>query len=306
MKLENSSNVGGVVSAKIIDGAKIAGEVRAETGSDVRAFVQEHGFAPHLAVILVGENPASKVYVRNKHRAASEAGMTTADVTMPASTSQDELLGEVRRLGGDRTVHGILVQLPLPQHLDQYAAIEAINPLKDVDALHPSNVGLLSQGRQRFVPATPAGIQEMLVRGGHDPAGRHVVVVGRSEIVGKPIAAILMQKQPGADATVTICHSRTTDMPSITRQADILIAAIGKPQYVTADMVKDGAVVIDVGINRTDAPERKRGYRLVGDVDFPSVSEKAAAITPVPGGVGPMTIAMLLRNTLKAAHLAVG
>ena len=294
------------MSAKIIDGAKTAGEVRAETGADVRAFVQEHGFAPHLAVILVGENPASKVYVRNKHRAASEAGMTTTDVTMPASTSQDELLGEVRRLGGDRTVHGILVQLPLPQHLDQYVAIEAINPLKDVDALHPSNVGLLSQGRQRFVPATPSGIQEMLVRGGHDPAGRHVVVVGRSEIVGKPIAAILMQKQPGADATVTICHSRTTDMPSITRQADILIAAIGKPQYVTADMVKDGAVVIDVGINRIDAPERKRGYRLVGDVDFHSVSEKAAAITPVPGGVGPMTIAMLLRNTLKAAHLAVG
>lgn len=306
MKQEIASNVGGVVSAKIIDGAKTADEVRAETGADVRAFVQEHGFAPHLAVILVGENPASKVYVRNKHRAASEAGMTTTDVTMPASTSQDELLGEVRRLGGDRTVHGILVQLPLPQHLDQYAAIEAINPLKDVDALHPSNVGLLSQGRQRFVPATPSGIQEMLVRDGHDPAGKHVVVVGRSEIVGKPIAAILMQKQPGADATVTICHSRTTDMPSITRQADILIAAIGKPRYVTADMVKDGAVVIDVGINRINAPERKRGYRLVGDVDFHSVSEKAAAITPVPGGVGPMTIAMLLRNTLKAARLAVG
>ena len=294
------------MSAEIIDGANIADEVRAEAGAGVRAFVQEHGFAPHLAVILVGENPASKVYVRNKHRAASEAGMTTTDVTMPASTSQDELLGEVRRLGGDRTVHGILVQLPLPQHLDQYAAIEAINPLKDVDALHPSNVGLLSQGRQRFMPATPSGIQEMLVRGGYDPAGKHVVVVGRSEIVGKPIAAILMQKQPGADATVTICHSRTTDMQSITRQADILIAAIGKPHYVTVDMVKDGAVVIDVGINRIDAPERKRGYRLVGDVDFHSVSEKAAAITPVPGGVGPMTIAMLLRNTLKAAHLAVG
>ena len=306
MEQEIASNVGGVVSAKIIDGAKVADEVRAEAGADVRAFVQEHGFAPHLAVILVGENPASKVYVRNKHRAASEAGMTTTDVTMPASTSQDDLLGEVRRLGGDRTVHGILVQLPLPQHLDQYAAIEAINPLKDVDALHPSNVGLLSQGRQRFMPATPSGIREMLVRGGHDPAGKHVVVVGRSEIVGKPIAAILMQKQPGADATVTICHSRTTDMQSITRQADILIAAIGKPHYVTADMVKDGAVVIDVGINRIDAPERKRGYRLVGDVDFHSVSEKAAAITPVPGGVGPMTIAMLLRNTLKAARLAVG
>lgn len=293
------------MSAKIIDGASIAAEVRAEAGADVREFEQEHGFAPHLVVVLVGENPASKVYVRNKHRAASEAGMTTTDVTMPASTSQDELLDEVHRLGSDDSVHGILVQLPLPEHLDQYAAIEAIDPLKDVDALHPSNVGLLSQGRQRFMPATPAGIQEMLIRGGHDPAGKHVVVVGRSEIVGKPIAAILMQKQPGANATVTICHSRTTDMPSITRQADILIAAIGKPQYVTADMVKDGAIVIDVGINRIDAPERKRGYRLVGDVDFHSVSEKAAAITPVPGGVGPMTIAMLLRNTLKAARLAV-
>ena len=293
------------MSAKIIDGASIAAEVRAEAGADVREFEEEHGFAPHLAVVLVGENPASKVYVRNKHRAASEAGMTTTDVTMPASTSQDELLDEVHRLGNDDSVHGILVQLPLPEHLDQYAAIEAIDPLKDVDALHPSNVGLLSQGRQRFMPATPAGIQEMLIRGGHDPAGKHVVVVGRSEIVGKPIAAILMQKQPGANATVTICHSRTTDMPSITRQADILIAAIGKPQYVTADMVKDGAIVIDVGINRIDAPERKRGYRLVGDVDFHSVSEKAAAITPVPGGVGPMTIAMLLRNTLKAARLAV-
>jgi len=293
------------VSAKIIDGASIAAEVCAEAGADVREFEQEHGFAPHLAVVLVGENPASKVYVRNKHRAASEAGMTTTDVTMPASTGQDELLDEVHRLGSDDSVHGILVQLPLPEHLDQYAAIEAIDPLKDVDALHPSNVGLLSQGRQRFMPATPAGIQEMLIRGGHDPAGKHVVVVGRSEIVGKPIAVILMQKQPGANATVTICHSRTTDMPSITRQADILIAAIGKPQYVTADMVKDGAIVIDVGINRIDSSERKRGYRLVGDVDFHSVSEKAAAITPVPGGVGPMTIAMLLRNTLKAARLAV-
>lgn len=294
------------MSAKIIDGARIAAEVRAETGADVRAFEEEHGFAPHLAVVLVGENPASKVYVRNKHRAASEAGMTTTDVTMPTSTRQDELLDEVHRLGIDDAVHGILVQLPLPEHLDQYAAIEAIDPLKDVDALHPSNVGLLSQGRQRFMPATPAGIQEMLIRGGHDPAGKHVVVVGRSEIVGKPIAAILMQKQTGANATVTICHSRTADMPSITRQADILIAAIGQPQYVTADMVKDGAIVIDVGINRIDAPERKRGYRLVGDVDFHSVSERAAAITPVPGGVGPMTIAMLLRNTLKAARLAAG
>ena len=293
------------MSANIIDGAKIAADVRAEVGEDVKVFSQRHGFVPHLAVVLVGEDPASRVYVRNKHRAAAEAGMTTSDVTMPAATSQGDLIAEVRRLGEDPNVHGILVQLPLPDHLDQYPVIETIDPLKDVDALHPFNVGLLSQGRERFAPATPAGIREMLIRDGHDPAGKHVVVVGRSEIVGKPVASILMQKQSGADATVTVCHSRTTDMPSITRQADILIAAIGRPHYITSDMVKDGAVVIDVGINRIDAPERRRGYRLVGDVDFDAVSEKASAITPVPGGVGPMTIAMLLRNTLKAADLAV-
>ena len=294
------------MSANIIDGAKIAADVRAEVGEDVKAFSGQQGFLPHLAVVLVGEDPASRVYVRNKHRAAADAGMTTSDVTMPASTSQDDLMAEVRRLGEDPNVHGILVQLPLPDHLDQYPVIETIDPLKDVDALHPFNVGLLSQGRERFAPATPAGIREMLIRDGHDPAGKHVVVVGRSEIVGKPVASILMQKQSGADATVTVCHSRTTDMPSITRQADILIAAIGRPHYITSDMVKDGAVIIDVGINRIDAPERRRGYRLVGDVDFDAVSEKASAITPVPGGVGPMTIAMLLRNTLKAANLAVG
>ena len=293
------------MSANIIDGAKIAADVRAEVAEDVSAFSQQHGFVPHLAVVLVGEDPASRVYVRNKHRAAAEAGMTTSDVTMSASTSQEDLIAEVRRLGEDSNVHGILVQLPLPGHLDQYPVIEAISPLKDVDALHPFNVGLLSQGRERFAPATPAGIREMLIRDGHDPAGKHVVVVGRSEIVGKPVASILVQKQSGANATVTVCHSRTADMPSITRQADILVAAIGQPLYITGDMVREGAVVIDVGINRIDAPERKRGYRLVGDVDFDSVSEKAAAITPVPGGVGPMTIAMLLRNTLKAATLSV-
>ena len=293
------------MSANIIDGAKIAADVRAEVAEDVSAFSQQHGFVPHLAVVLVGEDPASRVYVRNKHRAAAEAGMTTSDVTMSASTSQEDLIAEVRRLGEDSNVHGILVQLPLPGHLDQYPVIEAISPLKDVDALHPFNVGLLSQGRERFAPATPAGIREMLIRDGHDPAGKHVVVVGRSEIVGKPVASILVQKQSGANATVTVCHSRTPDMPSITRQADILVAAIGQPLYITGDMVREGAVVIDVGINRIDAPERKRGYRLVGDVDFDSVSKKVAAITPVPGGVGPMTIAMLLRNTLKAANLAV-
>lgn len=293
------------MNADIIDGAKIAAEVRGEVAADVAAFSSQHGFAPHLAVILVGDDSASKVYVRNKHRAAAEAGMTTSDLTMPPSTTQEDLVSEVRRLGDDRGVHGILVQLPLPEHLDQYPVIEAISPLKDVDALHPFNVGLLSQGRERFAPATPAGIRQMLIRDGHDPAGKHVVVVGRSEIVGKPIAAILMQKRNGADATVTICHSRTIDMRAITRQADILIAAIGRPRYITGDMLKEGAVVIDVGINRVDAPDRRRGYRLVGDVDFDSASEKASAITPVPGGVGPMTIAMLLRNTLQAARLAV-
>ena len=293
------------MSANIIDGAKIAAGVRSEVADDVKAFSEQHGFVPHLAVVLVGEDPASRVYVRNKHRAAAEAGMTTSDVTMTTATSQEDLMDEVRRLGEDPNVHGILVQLPLPDHLDQYPVIETIDPLKDVDALHPFNVGLLSQGRERFAPATPAGIREMLLRDGHDPAGKHVVVVGRSEIVGKPVASILMQKQSGADATVTVCHSRTADMPSITRQADILIAAIGRPRYITSDMVKEGTVIIDVGINRIDAPERRRGYRLVGDVDFDAVSEKASAITPVPGGVGPMTIAMLLRNTLKAANLAV-
>lgn len=293
------------MSANIIDGAKIAADVRAEVAEDVSSFTEQHGFTPHLAVVLVGEDPASKVYVRNKHRAAAEAGMTSSDITMPESTTQEDLIAEVRKLGDAPNVHGILVQLPLPDHLDQYPVIEAISPLKDVDALHPFNVGLLSQGRERFAPATPAGIREMLIRDGHDPAGKHVVVVGRSEIVGKPVASILVQKQSGANATVTVCHSRTADMPAITRQADILVAAIGQPLYITGDMVREGAVVIDVGINRIDAPERKRGYRLVGDVDFDSVSEKVAAITPVPGGVGPMTIAMLLRNTLKAANLAV-
>lgn len=293
------------MSAKIIDGKKIAEDVRADLSKDVGRFKAKHGFGPHLSVILVGDDPPSKRYVRNKKRAATDAGMTSSDVTLPASTTQDELVAEVRRLGEDDGVHGILIQLPLPDHLDEYSAIEAINPLKDVDALHPLNVGLLYQGRQRFMPATPSGIQEMLLREGYGPAGKHVVMVGRSEIVGKPMAAILMQKQAGANATVTICHSRTADIASITRQADILVVAIGQVRYVTADMVKKGAVIIDVGINVVDAPKLRSGFRLVGDVDFDSVVEKAAAITPVPGGVGPMTIAMLLKNTLKAARLAV-
>jgi methylenetetrahydrofolate dehydrogenase (NADP+)/methenyltetrahydrofolate cyclohydrolase len=292
------------LKAELIDGKRIAGEVRAEVAAGVAEMKQRLGIVPRLAVVLVGDDPASAIYVRSKQKAATEAGMVADDHTLPADVTQDELLEQVRQLGEDDSVSGVLVQLPVPDHIDVDAVIAALNPDKDVDGLHPTNVGLLVQGRARFVPATPAGIQQMLLRTGNDPSGKHVVVCGRSEIVGKPISLLLMQKAPGANATVTICHSRTADLGSITRQADILVAAMGQPGIITADMVKEGAVVIDVGTNRIDAPERKRGYRLVGDVDFDAVSEKASAITPVPGGVGPMTIAMLLQNTLLAAQQA--
>ena len=253
----------------------------------------------------MGDDPASAVYVRSKQQAATEAGMTARDVSMPGSTSQDEIIDKVAELGEDDEIHGLLVQLPLPDHVDVDTVIEALDPNKDVDGLHPANVGLLVQGRERFVPATPAGVQQMLLRTGRDPEGKHVVVCGRSEIVGKPLSILLMQRKPAANATVTVCHTRTKDLAAMTLQADILVAAMGQPRIITADMVAPGAVVIDVGTNRVDAPERRRGYRLVGDVDFDAVSEKASAITPVPGGVGPMTIAMLLRNTLNAARWTV-
>ena len=293
------------VVAELIDGKRIAEDVRAEVAEGVAEVKARHGVTPGLAVVLVGDDPASAVYVRNKQRAATEAGMHAEDGTLPADTSQDELLKRLDAIDEDDRIHGVLVQLPLPSHIDKDAVMEALNPDKDVDGLHPVNMGRLVEGRQRFVPATPAGIQQMLLRSGYDPEGKHVVVCGRSEIVGKPVSILLMQRQPGANATVTVCHTRTADLASITRQADILIAAIGRPLFITADMVKNGAVIIDVGVNRVDAPERKRGYRLVGDVDFEPVSEVAAAITPVPGGVGPMTIAMLLDNTLKAARLSI-
>ena len=293
------------MTAELINGTKIAEEVRTEVAEGVREMRDRNGIAPGLAVILVGDDPASSVYVRSKEKAALEAGMVSNTVLLPADASEKEVLAQLARLNGDARIHGILVQLPVPDHIDENVVIEAINPAKDVDGLHPFNMGLLMAGRPRFVPATPLGIQQMLVRTGHDPEGKHVVVCGRSNIVGKPVASLLMQRSKGANATVTVCHTRTKDLAAITRQADILIAAIGAPRIITADMVKEGAVVIDVGINRVDAPERKRGYRLVGDVDFDAVSEKAAAITPVPGGVGPMTIAMLLSNTLKAARLSI-
>ncbi|MCL0028772.1 bifunctional methylenetetrahydrofolate dehydrogenase/methenyltetrahydrofolate cyclohydrolase FolD [Dehalococcoidia bacterium] len=288
--------------ASVINGTNIAREVRQEVSGGVSEMRTKYGIVPGLAVVLVGDDPASAVYVRNKERAANEAGMVSETEQLTATASQEEVLSVVRRLSADSRVHGMLVQLPLPDHIDEQAIIDAIDPRKDVDGLHPYNMGLLMAGRPRFVPATPAGIQQMLLRSGFDPEGKHVVICGRSQIVGKPAFNLLMQRTAGANATVTMCHTRTRDLLEITRQADILIAAIGKARYVTADMVKNEVVVIDVGINRIDAPERKRGYKLVGDVDYEPVSEKAAAITPVPGGVGPMTIAMLLNNTLKAAR----
>ena len=290
------------MTAKIIDGTAMAREVRAEVAEGVSALKASTGLTPGLAVVLVGDDPASAAYVRNKGRAATEAGIIARDVRLPADTSQNELLEKVAELNEDHRVHGMIVQLPLPSHVDEHVVTEAIDPRKDVDGLHPMNVGRLVAGRPRFVPATPAGVQQMLLRSGYDPEGRRVVVCGRSEIVGKPLSILLMQRLEGSNATVTVCHTRTRDLAETTRQADILVAAVGSPLFVTGDMVRDGAVVIDVGINRVDAPQRRRGYRLVGDVDFDAVSQKAAAITPVPGGVGPMTIAMLLDNTLRAAR----
>ena len=292
--------------ATLIDGAGIAADVRREVAEGVTDLKSRHGVTPGLVAVLVGDDPASAVYVRNKERASSEAGMRSEVRRLAVDITQERLLRELAGLNVDDSVHGYITQLPLPPQIDEDEVIEAISPEKDVDGLNPVNIGRLVAGRPVFVPATPAGIQEMLMRSGHDPEGKHVVVCGRSNIVGRPVANLLIQRAAGANATVTVCHTRTRDLPEITRQADILIAAIGQPLYVTADMVSEGVVVIDVGINRIDAPERKRGYRLVGDVDFDAVSEKAAAITPVPVGVGPMTIAMLLQSTLKAARMSLG
>ncbi len=290
------------MTADIIDGKLMAEQIRAEIASAVRDLKQRANVTPGLAAVLVGDDPASAVYVRNKRRACDEAGMFSDTIQLPAETTQQKLIRTVERLNADNQFHGILVQLPLPPHIDEQAIILAINPDKDVDGMHPINSGRLLAGNPRFLPATPAAVQQMLLRSGNDPAGKHVVVLGRSNIVGKPLAALLLQKAPGANATVTVCHTATPNIPKLARQADIIVAAIGRPRALTADMVRDGAVVIDVGINRIDDPTRKTGYRLVGDVDYDPVAQKASAITPVPGGVGPMTIAMLLSNTLRAAE----
>ena len=293
------------MTAKILDGKALAEEIRGEVATGVAEMQQRHGVTPGLAAVLVGDDPASAIYVRNKRRACDEVGMFSDSLLLPAGSTNDQVLATVQSLNNDSRFHGILVQLPLPPQVNERLIIESLDPAKDVDGLHPFNVGQLVQGRADFVPGTPAGIQQLLLRNGHDPEGANVVICGRSDIVGKPMALLLMQRAAGANATVTVCHTRTKNLAEITRQADILIAAIGQPNAITADMVKEGAVVIDVGINRVDDASRKRGYRLVGDVDFEAVSEKAAAITPVPGGVGPMTIAMLLVNTLTATRISI-
>lgn len=284
------------MTATIIDGKCLAADLREQLGVEVAEFRAETGVTPHLAAILVGEDPASAVYVRNKQLACERANIKSTLHKMPDMLTEEGLLTMIHQLNASPDVHGILVQLPLPSHINEQTVLDAVNAAKDVDCFHPENVGLLVQGRPRFLPCTPHGVQQMLIASGTQVAGAHAVVLGRSEIVGKPMGMLLVQRGEAANATVTICHSRTADLPEITKQADVLVAAIGKPNFVTADMVKPGAVVIDVGINRVDD-------KLVGDVDFDAVSEVASAITPVPGGVGPMTIAMLLRNTLTAAKL---
>jgi len=294
------------MSAQLIDGKSVAQAVRGEVKLEADR-LGDVGVTPCLAVMLVGEDPASKVYVGMKEKACAEAGIATREARLPVETSQEEILGILDEWNADPTIHGILVQLPLPDHVDEATVMERMSPDKDVDGFHPVNVGRVMSGDvDAFRPATPAGIQELLKRIDFDPSGKHVVIVGRSNIVGRPMASILSQKQPYANATVTIAHSRTRDLPAMTRQADILIVAMGVPEFVTGDMVSEGTVVIDVGVNRVDDASRERGYRLVGDVAFDEAAEKAAWITPVPGGVGPMTIAMLLKNTVAAAARSAG
>jgi methylenetetrahydrofolate dehydrogenase (NADP+)/methenyltetrahydrofolate cyclohydrolase len=288
------------MSAKILDGVAIGREIRTEVAAEV-ARLRPAGITPGLAVVLVGEDPASQVYVRSKGKACEEAGMHSETVRLPASTSEADLIAAIDRLNADPAIHGMLVQLPLPKQINAEAALRRIDPAKDVDGFHPVNVGKLVLGdRTAFRPATPYGVQQMLIRSGIETKGAHAVIVGRSNIVGRPMASLLIQDGPGGNATVTICHSRSRDLPGICRTADIMIVAIGKPEFVRADFVRQGAVVIDVGINRVDDPAHAKGYRLVGDVAFPEVAPHASWITPVPGGVGPMTIAMLLMNTLQA------
>jgi methylenetetrahydrofolate dehydrogenase (NADP+)/methenyltetrahydrofolate cyclohydrolase len=293
------------MTAQIIDGKQVAADMRAELKEEV-ARLKKQGIVPGLGVILVGEDPASKSYVTAKEKTCEEIGIYSDDNRLPAETSQQELMALVAKMNKDPKIHGILVQLPLPKHLNEAEVLLAIDPAKDVDGFHPMNVGKMVVGEKAFLPCTPHGVIQLLIRSGVTIEGAEVVIVGRSNIVGKPLANMLIQKKPNANATVTVCHTRTKDLASHTKRADILIAAAGRPNTITADIVKEGVVVIDVGVNRVEDPTKKKGYRLVGDVDFEAVKEKASLITPVPGGVGPMTITMLLYNTVESAkRLAV-
>ncbi len=289
------------MTTTILDGKETARLLREKMAVEVNDLIAK-GITPGLGFVLVGDNPASQAYVRMKKKACAEVGIESHNFVLPAETSQEELLKLIDELNNDRKIDGFIVQLPLPDQIDEDAVIAAIDPKKDVDCFHPMNVGKLCIGdTDGFFPCTPYGIVVLLQENGIETSGKHVVIIGRSNIVGKPLANLLVQKRDGGNSTVTVCHSRTKNIPEISSKADIVVAAIGRPNFVTTDMVGEGAVVVDVGINRVDAPEAKRGYKLVGDVDFENVSKKASAITPVPGGVGPMTIAMLLENCVKAA-----
>jgi methylenetetrahydrofolate dehydrogenase (NADP+)/methenyltetrahydrofolate cyclohydrolase len=288
----------GFMPATLLDGKRLSQTIRAELTAEVQKLVAAHGVRPGLAAVLVGDNPASQIYVRNKRKACADVGLDSWLHELPAATTQAELLDLIGHLNRDPAVHGILVQLPLPKQIDEATIIRAVVPAKDVDGFGPENLGLLTTGQPRFLPCTPFGVQQLLVRNGVEIDGAHVVIVGRSNIVGKPLALILMQKAAGANATVTVCHSRSRNLADVTRQGDIVVVAIGQARFLKADMVRPGAVVVDVGMNRV--PDSKTP---VGDVDFDAVSQVASAITPVPGGVGPMTITMLLANTVKAARL---
>jgi methylenetetrahydrofolate dehydrogenase (NADP+)/methenyltetrahydrofolate cyclohydrolase len=291
------------MTAKILDGKRIAAEVRSEVRARA-AELKAEGVVPGLAFILVGDDPASAVYVRSKGQACEEAGFHSVTERLPATASQPQVLALIEGFNADERIHGILVQLPLPEQIDEDVVLSAIDPAKDVDGFHPVNAGRLAAGQDCFVPCTPFGVREMLIREGIETRGRHAVVVGRSNIVGRPMASLLLRYGQGGDATVTVCHSKTADLGAATRLGDIVIVAVGRARMITREMVRPGAVVIDVGINRVPDPGRPGKTKLVGDVDFEGVSQVASAITPVPGGVGPMTIAMLLSNTLKAAETA--
>jgi methylenetetrahydrofolate dehydrogenase (NADP+)/methenyltetrahydrofolate cyclohydrolase len=294
------------MTARIIDGNAIASRVRQQVGHEAEAFTARTGVRPGLVVIIVGDDPASRVYVRNKRKACLELGWRSDIVELPQDASQETVETAIDGLNEQPAVHGILLQLPLPRHLDEQKLLQRIRPDKDVDGFHPVNVGRLLLGLPGTVPCTPLGISRLLLEEKIETSGRFAVVLGRSNIVGKPMAALLMRKGPGGDATVCVCHSRSENLPSIVRQADILIAAVGRPHFVKGEWIRPGATVIDVGINRVEDPAAARGYRLVGDVDFDAAKDVAGAITPVPGGVGPMTIAMLLHNTLLCAKMQTG